>query len=218
MIKYIPPKRDLDSFNCPFCNAYAHQMWYGAVFARYPNRQNGGYQHEGLIPKLEVKRCAHCDKISIWHEDEMVFPVSSVAPLPHPDMPIDTVIDFNEACEVLARSPRSSAALLRLVIQKLCKHLGQPGKNIDEDIGVLVRKGLSRRIQQALDSVRVFGNNAVHPGQLDLRDDQETALTLFSLVNFIVEEMIARPRQVEEIYNRIPEGARRHIEQRDQTS
>lgn len=216
-MEYIPPKHDLDSFNCPFCNAYAHQHWYGVLFAKYFNRQNGGYQVEGLIPDLEVKKCAYCSKISIWYEHDMVFPIPSIAPRPHPDMPAHIAIDFNEAREVLARSPRSSAALLRLATQQLCKHLGQLGKNIDDDIGALVKAGLPKRIQQALDSVRVFGNNAVHPSELDLRDDQETALTLFRLVNFIVEEMITRPREVEGIYSRLPEGARRHIDQRDQT-
>jgi hypothetical protein len=218
MINYIAPKHELDSFSCPFCNAYAHQIFFGTVFARYHNRQNGAYQHEGIIPALIVRKCAHCEKISIWYENEMAFPISSIAPFPHVDMPDDAIIDFNEAREVLSRSPRSSAALLRLVIQKLCKHFGQSGKNIDDDIGALVKKGLSPRIQQALDGVRVFGNNAVHPGELDLRDDQETALILFKLVNLIVEEMIARPREIEEIYNRIPEGAKRHIEQRDRIS
>ena len=52
-------------------------------------------------------------------------------------------------------------------------HLELKGKNIDDDIGALVKRGLDARIQKALDVVRVVGNNAVHPGQIDLRDDNE---------------------------------------------
>jgi hypothetical protein len=110
---------------------------------------------------------------------------------------------------------RGAAALLRLAIQKLCKHLGEKGKNIDNDIGALVEKGLDGRIQKALDIVRVIGNNAVHPGQIDLRDDRATAEELFDLVNLIAETMINQPKHIEELYDRLPQGAREAIEKRD---
>ena len=60
--------------------------------------------------------------------------------------------------------------------------LGEKGKKIDDDIASLVRKGLEPDIQQALDVVRVTGNNAVHPGQIILEDDKATAVALFELV------------------------------------
>lgn len=112
-------------------------------------------------------------------------------------------------------SPRSSAALLRLAIQKLCTELGQPGKNLNADIGELVKQGLSVRIQQSLDIVRVVGNNQVHPGVLDVRDDPVIALTLFELVNVIVEDRIARPKQIDALYAKLPESSRKQIEERD---
>lgn len=49
---------------------------------------------------------------------------------------------------------------------------------------------ISPALQQALDSVRVIGNEAVHPGTMDLRDDVFTVLSLFGLVNFIVQKAI----------------------------
>jgi Domain of unknown function (DUF4145) len=49
-------------------------------------------------------------------------------------------------------------------------------------VASLVRKGLSPVVQQALDAVRVIGNEAVHPETLDLKDDRDTATTLFGLV------------------------------------
>jgi hypothetical protein len=102
----------------------------------------------------------------------------------HPDTPDTVKVDFDEARSVFGRSPRSSAALLRLSIQRICIHLGLPGKNLNEDIGKLVAAGLPIEIQQSLDIVRVVGNNQVHPGTLDVRDDPETAEHLFELVNF----------------------------------
>ena len=62
-----------------------------------------------------------------------------------------------------------------------------------------MKKGLPPKIQQALDIVRVIGNNAVHPGQIDLRDDRSTAMRLFELVNLIAEVMITQQKEVEKL-------------------
>ena len=105
--------------------------------------------------------------------------------------------------------------MLRLALQKPCIHLGAKGRNINDDIGALVQKGQDKKIQQSLDIVRVVGNNAVNPGQLDIRDDRATAETLFRLLNLIVDKMTSEGRQVEELYASLPENARKAIEDRD---
>jgi inactivated superfamily I helicase len=102
-----------------------------------------------------------------------------------------------------------------LAIQKLCKHLGQSGANINDDIKALVTNGLDVRVQRALDAVRVIGNEAVHPGQLDLRDDRSTAESLFRLLNLIVEKTISEPKHVDEVYALIPQSKRDAIAKRD---
>ncbi len=93
--------------------------------------------------------------------------------------------------------------------------LALPGKDLNADIGELVAKGLSPAVQQALDSVRVIGNESVHPGVMDLRDDLETATALFSLVNAIAESLISIPKRAKEIFESLPEPKRQGIEQRD---
>lgn len=112
-------------------------------------------------------------------------------------------------------SPRGAAALLRLAIQKLCAHLGAGGKNINDDIGNLVKKGLPVKIQQALDIVRVTGNEAVHPGELDLKDDVETVESLFRLTNIIAQEMISNPKDIDELYSKLPSSKLDGIKKRD---
>jgi hypothetical protein len=81
----------------------------------------------------------------------------------------------------------------------------------------LVKKGLNPLVQQSLDIVRVIGNEAVHPGVIDLKDDRDTALRLFELVNAIVEQMISHPKAVNEMYARLPEAKRKAIKARDGT-
>ena len=65
--------------------------------------------------------------------------------------------------------------------------------------------------------MRVVGNNAVHPGEMNVRDDPATAESLFALVNFIVEEMISKPKEIAKIYGTIPRAARQAIKKRDGT-
>lgn len=144
----------------------------------------------------------------------MIYPEVTVEQA-NSDLPEDVAIDYAEASSVLQKSPRSAAALLRLAVQKLCIALGEKGRDLNTDIGNLVKKGLPTKVQQALDVVRVIGNNAVHPGQLDLRDDPETATSLFRLINLIAEKMITEPREIDAVYAKLPDGSRKQIEERD---
>lgn len=122
---------------------------------------------------------------------------------------------MKEARNILNLSPRGAAALLRLAIQKLCKHLGEKGKDLNTDIGNLV-KGLPEKLQKALDSVRVIGNNAVHPGQLDLTDDIETANKLFAFINIICDNQISQHKLINDFYQeKVPQSYKDAIEKRD---
>ena len=167
------------------------------------------------VYNLHLSECYNCKKIAVWLHERLLFPISKNGVEPNPDLPDDVTSDFEEAREIVNSSPRGAAALLRLCVQKLCKHLGESGKNIDADIASLVRKGLNPLVQQALDIVRVIGNEAVHPGTFDLKDDTDTALRLFELVNAIVEQMISHPKVVGQMYAKLPESKRKAIQARD---
>jgi hypothetical protein len=157
----------------------------------------------------------HCGEFGVWKMGKIVFPRVKMASPPNPDFPDNAKGDYEEARTIVAESPRGAAALLRLAVQELCVHLGEPGKNLNDDIGKLVAKGLPVKVQEALDAVRVIGNNAVHPGQIDLKDDPETAAALFGLVNFIGEKMISEPKHIEGLYGSLPGGALDQIKKRD---
>lgn len=100
-------------------------------------------------------------------------------------------------------------------MQKLCRDLGESGTDLNNDIARLGEKGLDVEVQQALDSLRVIGSNSVHPGEMDLTDDTETASALFELLNFIVEDEISQPKKRAAIFEKLPAGAREAIQARD---
>jgi hypothetical protein len=200
--KFYPPIFSGKDFHCPICGVYAHQDWYVAYIV-------SGFGITQSLDQTVICTCSHCVKYSIWYEGKMIQPNIGGAPIPNSDLPLDIKNDYNEARDIINKSPRGASALLRLAIQKLCEHLGEKGDNINNDIANLVKKGLSVKIQQALDFVRVVGNNAVHPGQIDLKDNSDIALNLFSLVNVIAEVMITQPKEIDTLYNSLPD---KHIE------
>jgi hypothetical protein len=151
----------------------------------------------------------------LWHGDVMIYPPVVTAPPPHPDLPAVPLASYEEARQVVGVSARAAAALMRLALQQLLPELGTTKIKLNDAVAELVANGLPRKIQQAMDAVRVVGNNAVHPGQIDLRDTPEIALALFNLVNLIVEQMITQPRAIEELYGRLPQEALDQIENRD---
>lgn len=204
------PSYKARSFKCPYCEVVAQQRWADCFSANWDGGFISTIQHG-----LQFSQCQNCKESAVWKDEKLVFPEPISLPLPNVDMTELCVKYYNEARQVFGASPRASAALLRLVVQCLCKELGEGGVNINNDIASLVKKGLPPQIQKALDWCRVVGNNAVHPGTLDVDDNPEIALKLFDLVNFIVREMIERPKELEALYAGLPQGALAAIEKRD---
>lgn len=200
--QHVPPSLSGDAFHCPHCQTYTHQRWANLYFDNYV---------DGFL----LSRCVKCYEIAIWHDTAMIYPINASVEPPNPDMSEDIQIDYQEAATIAKLSPRGAAALLRLALQKLCKQLGEPGDNINSDIKSLVQRGLPPKVQEALDTVRVVGNESVHPGTIDLRDDSDTVDSLFMLINFIAQKLITEQREVDEIYQKLPQSKRDSIEARD---
>jgi hypothetical protein len=161
-------------------------------------------------------KCIACEQVSLWVGTRVIFPDwSASVPEPNPDLSTVVKADYQEAAKVVSVSPRSAAALLRLAIQKTCQELLGRSGDVNEMIGELVKRGLNPMIQQALDVVRVVGNEAVHPGTIDLRDNEAVAVQLFTLVNLIAEAMISVPKHVADMYAALPASKLAGIERRD---
>jgi len=207
--QYFPPEFKKEQFTCPHCGVLAKQEWSHIVEDWY-KRTPFFY--------IFVSHCTNnaCQQYSLWMDGRMVIPDMEGVPYPNDDLSDQIKEDYMEARSILSRSPRGAAALLRLGLQKLCRQLGESGKDINTDIASLVKKGLRPSIQKALDIVRVTGNESVHPGVLDMKDNREVALKLFELVNLIADVMISEPKRVDELYeNVIPEEKKKAIAGRD---
>ena len=205
--KHYPPEYQAKQFNCIYCGVFAKQEWYTLNF---------GHNNYGLtVSPITSCECQHCFKLSYWCDSRMLIPAEAPCAPPHPDMPKSIIGEYQEARSIFVQSPRAAVALLRLAIQKLMPEFGEKGENINDDIKSLVAKGLPIKVQQALDFCRVVGNNAVHPGKINLNDTPEMGQHLFECINFIVEELITRPNRMDNFYAKLPEAARAAIEKRD---
>ena len=170
-----------------------------------------------ILPlELSISICQSCEKFSVWAHKSIIYPQSIIVDLPNNDLDDEIKSLYNEAALIFQNSPKGATAILRLALQKLLIQLGKDGKNINNDIKALVAEGLNPKMQKALDLLRVVGNNAVHPGQINLDDNKEIALHLFKILNMIAEDMITKPKEMDALYDDIiPEDTKGHINQRD---
>jgi len=213
MAQSISQSREIDEVTKKNFLEWIIKMDSGLVFL--DKNEQGTYIYND-VNNLFLSQCYNCKKIAVWVNRNLIFPPHRLGPGPNPDLPEEIVRDFEEARTILNNSPRGAAALLRLSVQKLCAFLGEKGKNIDDDIASLVAKGLNPLVQKSLDVVRVIGNEAVHPGVIDLKDDPDTALRLLRLVNIIAEQMISHPKTIREMYEQLPDGKKLAIEARNE--
>ncbi|WDV48188.1 DUF4145 domain-containing protein [Clostridiaceae bacterium M8S5] len=215
-MKIVQPSLDLNAYTCPYCNTLAEQIKSVASIYNVNNSKViSSNNNPTAISRVTIVTCNCCKQYQIWHESNMMIPKVSTLPLPADDMPDDVKNIYEEARAVFYTSKRSAAALLRLSLQLLCVHLGEKGENINSDIKNLVAKGLDPRIQKSLDILRITGNSAVHPGELNIDEDEQLTLRLFDLMNFIVMKMITEPKMIDDFFEKMPEGKKEYIEKRD---
>ena len=229
--KYHPPDHTKDAFNCPHCDAYARQIW-SDCFSQTeeptlgPDATKFSLVGKSKWYKARVSICSHCDQPTIWliglashppfrdQLTKMIHPVGRAGPPVNEDLNDEIKEIYNEAADIVNRSPRAACALLRLAVQMLLKQVGVEG-DINEGIKKLMEQGkLEPEIQEALDTLRVTGNHAVHPGQIDF-DNAKDALALFDWINIIAEALISRRKRIRERFNNLPKKDKEKIKKRD---
>lgn len=224
---FVVPLYGENNFNCPYCFAFAHQTWYRTQYnvnlelslfeglmrsSEFENNVNG-FSVNNFVA---LSYCTSCKEMAYWKDGELVYPIACLAPLPNKDMPEDVREIYNEAREVSALSSRAATALLRLALEKLLPQVGAKKDSIDKMIGELVGKGLPKEIEKALDILRVIGNEAVHPGTIDLDDNPNVSYALFKIMNIVVDRMITQQKEIDDVYSLIPENKLAGIEKRNE--
>lgn len=201
------PAQGSNGFDCPYCQAYAQQEWSQLLHQSGPNMT--------ILSGWMVSHCIRCQEPALWLGGQLLYPQTMVGPVPHLDMPPDVRTLYEEARAVSALSRKSAAALLRLALQVLVDDLEPGDGNINRKIGALVQRGLDPQVQQAMDVLRVVGNNAVHPGQIDLDAADDLLPALFSMLNLVVEQVVARPKHVAGLFASLPASAQAQVAKRD---
>lgn len=210
---YVKPEKDKYIYTCPHCNTLSQMQRDTHYFDNDIEVENYGMRI--IYNELTIHRCQCCGKKILWIDDTYIYP-DIVSEEANPDMPNSVKQLYNEAALISNKSPRAACALLRLAVDTLCHELGETDRDINKNIGALVKKGLPQTVQQALDVVRVVGNKAVHPGQITFDvDDYATATMLMHLLNMIVTRMISEPNEINCLYQGLPESVKKSIENRD---
>ncbi|PSJ20604.1 hypothetical protein CVH10_16620 [Halomonas sp. ND22Bw] len=208
-MSFVPAEHHKKSFTCFYCGVFSQMKWAPLAI-------------QGTVNNfLDMAECQHCFEKSFWfdrHQGEnsrqLIFPMTTSLPMPHPDMPESSRADYLEARAVMPHSAKAAAALLRLSLQKLCIYLGK-SNNINKAIGQLVQDGLPEEVQMALDAVRIIGNESVHPGEIQDDELEEGVAKAFEMMNFIVQDRITKYARARELYEMLPEDKREAVADRD---
>jgi hypothetical protein len=160
---------------------------------------------------IHVSRCYNRKGFTVWVRDRLVFPIREDQPpdiieadfreveegveelednVPESDEHVRASVeeveeaseDFEEAAAILNKFPRGAAALTRVCIQNMMPLLEQTGRNLDENISSLVRKGLEVEIQQAMDVLQVVRKSPLQTTDFDLKEENETVKKFFNSI------------------------------------
>lgn len=230
-----------NSFVCPYpdCKTKSHQYWYKCVSIQLDEsnfetlRDGCEMEHyNGRVPvnpneissprgrfvnPILFSSCMTCQKISVWMFGKLTFP----APMefsPPTDLPEECLPDFTEACAVAPHSARAGAALMRSCLENLLKKVTGKDNPSDAIKKLVAEKQCDKTIQEAMDYVRVVGNKALHNANEIpmLADDTGYHFeTLVSLIGYIVDDQITRPKKIKNVYSTLPETERTRIDRRD---
>lgn len=142
-----------------------------------------------------------------------VFP--DQVPPPNRGLPKAAADLYQEAREVAAASPRSAAALLRVALEALLDDLHPSGGKLVDRIDELHAGGLPTPQTQAMDVLRLIGNEAAHAGTVHDADNPETVRQLFHYLNYLAESS-ETVRRIAASYQALPKHKRAEAERRRQ--
>lgn len=127
--------------------------------------------------QILMERCPACSEYIFWlgerndignYEWELVRPKSISRGAVSSEVPAPLQQDYAEACDVLAISPKASAALSRRCLQTILNNFGYKAKDLAKQIDLLLSekdasKAIPLALRDTIDGIRNFGNFSAHP-------------------------------------------------------
>lgn len=88
-------------------------------------------------------------------------------PVP-PEVPTNIAGDYVEACNVLEKSPKASAALARRCLQAILRAHGYKARDLAREVDLILAetdtsKAIPPALRMVIDGIRNFGNFSAHP-------------------------------------------------------
>ena len=237
---YIAPKFRGKRFTCPTCGTLSQMSWFELldpdqnydVFEQFDDDTHDLLRNRWFYGVLCIAsgcfglwlQVRHVEGTTTSFTDKMVYPPATHGAAPSPDIPESAKELYLEAGNVLSGSARAAAALLRMCTEDIIKHLTtkqDKQKTLRERASLYHRIEFLREhdklwpgeeIDDALDVLRVIGNDAVHsPEPREIRgddDSQQVAESLFMLVDMITEQLITRRRKARSLKQLIEKKAK----------
>ena len=138
------------------------------------------------MANLHISNCHSCNGFSLWVGGLLVFPTRI------DKTPELVEEDLEEAAAILNKFPRGAAALMRVCIQKLVPLLEDNGKEFNQRVSSLVRKGLEMEMQQAEEVLQVLRGDSAQLNSLESQADRETALRLLDSLKAVLERRMPK--------------------------
>jgi len=214
-----PPIFKKKTFTCPHCDEGTQHVFKDLYINLEPNL---GYA---------ISTCVICNELILWKGSvirssdglivgygSVVYPRKSPVPSPDENMPASVKKIYKDAAEIYPISAPAAAAMLRLALETLLKEEDFKGVNLNDAIAKAVEAGVDDHVQKAMDSIRIIGNEGVHPGEIDLNDTPEIVSPLFVFINRLVYDLLTWPRKVSEVYDQLPDSKITAIKKRDKKS
>lgn len=228
---------DSTRFSCPRCQAFSYHVrgelsllahsGNGQVYTGFSDIGESFYVEGTRIrtrrpvaqPIWSVTLCASCNAPSVWRGMQLIFPMESEAPAPHPDMPEEAKELYVEAAQVLPHSRRAAAALARASLEAFLRETDSETnrKNLQARIAEL-KNQINPALWKVLTALRVVGNDSLHGDGDELialylhGEVAEVVEPFFGAINALVEELITQPRKADELYELIPSAKREAAE------
>lgn len=208
-------------FNCPHCNTLAHQNWYNDIQGRLiPDHDRERLEGGGLEPryligtdpyglklmeKLNMAICHSCEKHTIWYDKKLIYPLINCYGFPSDGLPTELKMLYYCAGDIADRCPSGAVALLRLILEKFMNGIlgDAKGDTLEKSLNIGIGKGLISKTAKPSHLIRLFGNDALHEGNVDLSNDRDAISHLFKSLNSLVDDVIDN-KTTDDMYKRVP--------------